>query len=246
MLDIETDFDRHRPIMKCDETSFYKNLVKITDGHVITPNNRKATFFCPGGFNKFEDEEIEATCIEKKIYRVKGEDVDYDKLHCEKEWQLVTLSTSEKCASGDAKIFKIGMYVKGTFHEVYRICFQAALKISLYGQHTMGGCFAGVARKQEKNWSDSDLIDYNIKEIYECGQQKNVLDTISGTSFRDDRCCYALRQLVNERDVAPGLAQISTHSYTNVAPHWNTCSMTVSMRYFSSSVCLCEHGTLFN
>ncbi|CAK1589084.1 unnamed protein product [Parnassius mnemosyne] len=224
LLDISKDFDTYHPLVVAND--FRLSYFNIKDGHLAIPINKSAQFVCAGGFNKFPGTEVKATCLEGKSFKINEDIAEFSKIKCVDRLQPVTLKTGKICGYNDTEIIKVGINIKGEFSEIYRICFHKLLKVPLYAQHRLMVYAAGVKSVPTERWLHSDIINYDINEMYDCEQQKNVISTLLNRPFHsEDNCCFAARQLVNERDVTPGLPQISTHSYLNVFPLWNTCNM---------------------
>ncbi|KPJ14780.1 hypothetical protein RR48_05874 [Papilio machaon] len=225
LLNVETDFDRYHPLILTkghELPNFY-----IKDEHLAIPINTKVVFFCEGGFNKFSDQSVEATCREGKTFEINREIVDYPKLKCKKALQPVTIQ-EDNCASGKGKLFRIGMSVSPdkNFMEVYRICVDKKFRF-LYTKHKIKPWAANVSATgmQIEKWLHSDVLSYNNNEMYDCKRQrqKGAISAILGRALpgNDDEC-YVARQLINEKDVPPGFPQLLTHSYLNIIPHWNS------------------------
>ncbi|CAK1589082.1 unnamed protein product [Parnassius mnemosyne] len=224
LLDIAKDFDTYHPLVLANDfrlSDFY-----IKDGLLAIPIGKSAQFMCSGDFNKFPGTEIKATCLEGKRFKINEDIAEFSKIKCVERMQPVTLKTGKICGYSNTEIIKIGINIKGEFSEFYQICFHKLLKVTLYAQHRLMVYAAGVKSVPTERWLHSDIISYDINEMYDCEQQKNVISTLLNRPFHsEDICCFSARQLVNEKDVTPGLPQISTHSYLNVFPLWNTCNM---------------------
>ncbi|XP_045539530.1 uncharacterized protein LOC106711097 [Papilio machaon] len=225
LLNVETDFDRYHPLIltkRHELPNFY-----IKDEHLAIPINTTVVFFCEGGFNKFSDQSVEATCREGKTFEINREIVDYPKLKCKKALQPVTIQ-EDNCASGKGKLFRIGISVSPdkNFMEVYRICVDKKSRF-LYTEHKIKPWAANVIATgmQIEKWLHSDVLSYNNNEMYDCKRQrqKGAISAILGRALpgNDDEC-YVARQLINEKDVPPGFPQLLTHSYLNIIPHWNS------------------------
>ncbi|XP_045537942.1 immunoglobulin superfamily member 10 [Papilio machaon] len=223
LIDIKEEFDRHHPLV----LNQYNKLsdFSIIDGHLAIPIGHSAQFFCQGSFNKFPDSSLKAECVESKIFKINGEQVDFSKLKCKEALQPVTINKKEDCANGNGEIFRIGINVN-EFLEVYHICFHRKLKIPLYAEYNLKASAAGVNCASPEKWFNSDVLNYNKDEMYDCKQQRNYLTAIIGRDLpgKEDEC-FGSRQLVNEKDLPAGFPQMLTHSYLNIIPQWNSDSM---------------------
>ncbi|XP_013171391.1 PREDICTED: hemicentin-2-like [Papilio xuthus] len=220
LLNIGTDFDIYHPLILTESYELPDFYIK--DEHVAIPINTTVQFYCEGGFNRFIDESVRATCREGQTFEINREIIEYRKLKCKKALQPVTVQTVD-CVRGEGKLFQIGLSVKD-FIEVYRICFDKKFRF-LYTEHNIKPWAADVSATgmQTEKWFHSDVINYNNNEMYDCKRQKDGISAIIGQALQgNDDECYVARQLINEKDVPPGFPQLFTHSYLNIIPHWNS------------------------
>ncbi|XP_068622918.1 uncharacterized protein [Battus philenor] len=161
--------------------------------------------------------------MENYRFNVKGTFVDYPKLKCKEPLQAIKIKMDKSCDSyNNGDFYQIGFNVK-EFLEIYRICFHKVRKVPLYAEYTLIPSAAGVKSPPIETWLDSEIVKYNQTEMYDCKKQKDDLSSILDKQFQhEESWCFTAKQLVNEKDVIPGFAQMLTHSYLNFIPYWSS------------------------
>ncbi|OWR49308.1 hemicentin-2 [Danaus plexippus plexippus] len=109
---------------------------------------------------------------------------------------------------------------------VYDVCLDHEQKIPLFAKQTSNKGIALNAPPGDYTFVESKYLPFHFGDMYDCDSQLRFISSSIGKSIKpvkDVECCFTKRQLINPRDVLPGLSQVAVYSYLNVIPHWSTC-----------------------
>lgn len=202
---------------------------ETADGYIrIKKEEEYLRLSCPSAFSNFPHNYTIALCEGENDFKVKGNLHKYSDLKCTEEIKHEVRETRKECFHNDTEWIKVGFIVFNNFLPVYDVCLDKKNKMPIYTKHSLDRYLAEVA-PESPNWIVGDL-PFNFDEIYDCNNQTTSISGDLNKWFHDeDGCCFKKRQLVNPRDVPPGLAQTATYNYINVAPQWSTCGNKVSL-----------------
>lgn len=229
MLNIKYDFDVKQPLMVLQRSGslMWPSSFERIREYVRIPNGEPVLLSCPSGFQIFPVNHIVATCKQQKQFFYNGKNYEFQNLQCRTENRPVLKSTRESCLPGNTEKFRIGYEVLGRFLEVYSVCFDHDNYMPVYAQYSIDRNIAADELKREE-WYRNELTPVDFETIYNCEMQLAVMRIFGTGPSRDDRCCFSKRQLVNPRDVLPGLSQKATYNHINLIPHWSSCNTKVN------------------
>ncbi|XP_050355253.1 hemicentin-1-like [Nymphalis io] len=214
--------DKHMPLIvsKSQEWIYERTISFYTQIYII----------CPGSFLSNNKERlgtyISATCIDKTLFQINNKTYDISALKCDKEIKVKQERTYKPCRMGNTELIMIGYSLSST--DLLRI-FDVCIDKDKFKIHfTKYGIGQGIANTDIIGaiFEESELLPLNFDDIYDCKEQINSISITIGRSFsKSDKCCFGKRQLVNSKDVLPGLGQAATFTYLNVVPVWSSCSL---------------------
>ncbi|KAM3966005.1 hemicentin-2-like [Aphomia sociella] len=224
LINIAKDFEGNQPLMVTE--SYQLPSYNVIDDSMQIPKDEIVILSCPERFDLIPTSEIQATCVNGSNFNINGNIYKYTDLKCSTPIKPVVKHTGLRCNPGRTESIKIGYTIRERFLEVYEICLDKDRGVPIFAKNFVHWSTAGIEPK-DTIWSDHKSAPYNFDALYDCNYQINGISSVLGKRFHtDDRCCFAKKQLVNSRDVAPGLPQIATYSHLNVVPHWSTCNST--------------------
>nr|XP_026491833.1 hemicentin-1-like [Vanessa tameamea] len=212
--------DRHMPLIlsKTQNWIFEKTI------SIYTP----IYLFCPGTYLSYNDESlgtyILATCVDKTWFQMNNKTYDISYMKCAKEIEVTYKNTKISCRKGNTELISIGFSLGSYFLSVYDVCLDKdkyKIHFTKYAVHE-GVADVDLVGAFEKN----ELLPLNFDDIYDCKKQITSISASIGEIFsKSDKCCFGKRQLVNSKDVMPGLVQAATFTYLNVVPIWSSCGL---------------------
>lgn len=235
-LNVESDFNRKQPFVITYRREWYP--FKQVDGLITIPRGNTLLLNCPMSHvadkeNIFR-ETVYATCIEKSTFKINGKLVDYKDLYCLKENKPIAKKESNSCSqvAEHTRLVTVGFNVRSIVWGVYYVCVDIDKKVPVFAKHTLSPSFANIIPKDfiNTNFSKSSHLPFEFDFMYDC--QNQISPFIDLRSAIIDSCCYKKRQLINPKDVLPGVPQLATYSYLNVVPHWSTCGTEVSLEIY--------------
>lgn len=194
---------------------------------IVLPKGRDVVWFCSNRFDKFPTKHVTGSCEGDANFVIDEKTYDYSEIMCTEEVKHIAIRTGEKCMSGYTEKVKIAYKLSDDAKLViYEICLDLANNVPIYAKHVLRKLFAND--EYETTWSDNEEFGINFEEAYDCDYQVKTIGDWLGSNFHnEDKCCFDKRQLVNTRDVFPGVPQKSTYSYFNVVPKWSSCDVQV-------------------
>lgn len=195
------------------------------------PQYEQLILSCPESFAIFPKSEIRVECVENSDFLVEGRIYNFSQLKCTTEMKPTSRRTGFHCGKKtNTEKVDIGYYIGGRtkFIDVYEVCLDKDKRLPIYAKQNLNQTLAGFL-PHDTTWHRSDLVPYNYEVMYDCRRQNDYISNFLRKDFhKSDRCCFGMRQLVNPKDVTPGLSQIASYNYLNVIPQWSTCTNEVS------------------
>lgn len=200
------------------------------DGYMRLFSGDKVILQCPKGFKNFEGTEIDVTCDQETNFEYDGISYKYSDYKCKEDFQPIMKETGNPCAPGkNSETIKVGFETRGEFIDVYEVCLDNDNNIPIYAKQSLHRSLSDSILNRTSKWFDSHLNPFDYEALYDCHQQIDIISSVLRKWFHSsDNCCFSKRQLVNPRDVPPGLSQKATYSHLNVVPQWSTCGTVVS------------------
>lgn len=229
MLNIKHDFDVRQPIMVSQQLHnwTWPSSFNVIGEHVRIPNGESVLLSCPSGFQNFPVNDAMVRCTQKKLFSYDGKSHEFKKFQCRREQRPTTRSTGKSCLSTNTEKLRIGYELLGEFLEVYSVCFDLDDYVPIYAEHNINRNVAADELSREV-WYENEFTPYDFESIYNCEMQMAIMRILGTEASRDDRCCFSKRQLVNSRDVLPGLSQMATYNHINLVPQWSSCNSKVT------------------
>ncbi|XP_022823576.1 hemicentin-2-like isoform X1 [Spodoptera litura] len=224
LLDIKKSFIGKHPVMF--STSGGWSVFRITKHHMIIPHKGYFYMRCPSGFvnpglSLYSN--IIACCERDNIVKIGRKPYNFADLQCNKEVTPNIEHTENKCFGDNTEYVGVGFKSQGYFMEVYRVCFDKVNDVPLFTKHHLSPHHTDISSTSQ--WfSSSDISAEEFEELYNCRRQLYDISIALRRRLRSDSCCYGRRQLVNPRDLLPGIPATASFEYKNVVPHWNSCS----------------------
>ncbi|CAH1634799.1 unnamed protein product [Spodoptera littoralis] len=225
ILDIKKSFIGKHPVMF--STSGGWSVFRITKHHMIIPHGGYFYMRCPSGFVNSAlslYSNIMAYCVRDNIVKIAGEPYNFADLQCNKEVTPNIENTENKCFGDNTEYVNVGFWAQGNyFMEVYSVCFDKVNDVPLFAKHKLSPHHTDISSTSQW-YSSSDISAEDFEELYNCRRQLYDISTALKRRLRSNSCCYGRRQLVNSRDLLPGIPATASFEYKNVVPHWNSCS----------------------
>ncbi|XP_046970806.1 hemicentin-1-like [Vanessa cardui] len=213
--------NKHMPLIlsKTQDWIFEKTISMYTQIYI----------FCPGTYLSYNDERlgtyILATCVDKTLFQMNNKTYNISDMKCGKEIEATYKFTNVKCRMGNTELVSVGYSLGTYFLSVYDVCLDKdkfRIHFTKYAIHEGVADTDLIGAKFEK----SELLPLNFDDMYDCEKQISSISASIGERFSDsDKCCFGKRQLVNPKDVMPGLVQAATYTYLNVVPVWSSCGL---------------------
>ncbi|XP_026323130.1 hemicentin-1-like [Hyposmocoma kahamanoa] len=225
MLNIKYDFDAKQPLMvlQLSDSLIWPSSFERVGEYVRIPNGQPVRLSCPNGFQHFPTNDIMVRCLKQKQFLYNGKSHEFQKFQCRTEHRPILRKTGESCLPGNTEKLRIGYEALGQFLEVYSVCFDVDNFVPIYAEHNIDRNVAAEKLKREE-WYANEYTFFDLETIYNCNKQMAILKILGTGSFWDNRCCFSKRQLINSRDVLPGLSQRATYNLLNVVPQWSSCN----------------------
>lgn len=229
MLNIKSDFDVRQPIMVSQllDSWIWPSSFERIGEYVKIPHGKPVLLSCPNGFQNFPVNYIMVRCTQQNQFWYNGKNNEFQKFQCRSEQKPILRKTGKNCLSGNTEKLRIGYEVLGEFLEVYSVCFDLDNYVPLYAEHSINRNLAADELKREE-WYANEFTPYDFETIYNCEMQMAIMRIFGTGVSRDDRCCFSKRQLINSRDVLPGISQMATYNDINLVPQWSSCSTKVT------------------
>ncbi|XP_075981850.1 hemicentin-2-like [Anticarsia gemmatalis] len=191
----------------------------LSDGYVTMNKNQGFFFYCSNGFTNFPKKIVYATCegdtqvkIHKNIYAFRD-------IKCHAEVEPTVQYTDRPCSYGNTEYLNVGYNVFSRFINVYDVCLDKDKNVPLYTRHELSPAQYGVSQNTS-NWFKHSLLPFEFDTMYNCDNQMTDISLFQSY----DGCCFDRRQLVNPKDLQPGVPTTAAFTYLNVVPHWSTCN----------------------
>ncbi|KAG6454119.1 hypothetical protein O3G_MSEX008521 [Manduca sexta] len=221
VLSIKDDFTDNQPIMFTSPLNWPS--YEISADSMIIPRDDYVSLLCPGDFTIFPSPYVMAFCEGEKKFKVKGKTYKYTDIKCKKEFEPNIYETGGECHGDDTELLNIQYEVLDGILQAYDVCYDKYNNMPVYTKHRLDRHMADVEPKNKK-WLNTHLWPLNSDNLYDCRNEISKISIDIRSWFHvDDKCCFSRRQLINPRDMIPGLMQSSTYTYLNVVPHWSTC-----------------------
>lgn len=246
MLNIKYDFDATQPLMASllPDNLIWPSSFERTGEFVKIPNGEPVLLSCPNGFQNFPVNDTMVRCNKEKQFLYNGKSYEFQKFQCRTEHKPILRNTGEICRPGTTEKLRIGYEALGRFLEVYSVCFDVENLVPIYAEHSIGRNVAAEELENEE-WYTNEFTPFDFESIYNCETQMAIMGILGTGSSRDDRCCFSKRQLVNSRDVLPGLSQKATFNYLNLVPQWSSCNSKVTYSGADKSIKFLRHLVIF-
>lgn len=229
MLNVKTDFNAKQPLMvtQLSDVLRWPSSFEKMGEYVRIPTGEPVLLSCDIGFEYFNETDAMVRCTQQKQFLYGGKSHEFDKFQCRTEQSLNIRSTGESCLFSNSEKLEIGYEALGQFLPVYHVCFDFDNYVPLYAEHSINRNIADAELKREE-WHEIELLPYDFETIFKCESQVVALTKTLGTDVSwDSKCCFSKRQMVNSRDVLPGLSQIATFHHINLVPQWSSCNSKV-------------------
>ncbi|XP_011148137.2 uncharacterized protein LOC105188409 [Harpegnathos saltator] len=215
---------------------------KGSDISFLYPENKNRTLeihtgdtihlVCPGKDNYLKDEywgdQVPATCVWDKTFRVKGENYDFRTLTCAKDPEDSTKYRKPPCCTCKHNPVEIGFKMGNDFIATIEICYNDETYETYYTKFRMtkhiGNFQRSYPRPQFKQGNFFHGI--NVNKLYTFRAQKETLAKILGSSdlvagkLRESVQFLSRGHLAAKSDFIYGSQQRSTFWYVNAAPQW--------------------------
>lgn len=170
---------------------------------------------CPGTY--FSNPELKSlnkvlvSCVENSLFTIKDtkEQIELSKIRCQEKIQPVTESFGVRCSRGRTELIQVVFHLETEFIGIYEVCYDKTNNIALFVRHSLDKTIADEIIKDDRDIARYEQIDASFN--------------------KNDQCGFRKRQLINPRDVLPGLSVIGTYNFMNLVPHWSTCNTEVKV-----------------
>lgn len=242
MLRTKHDFNDQQPLLLTLSRDWPE--FRTSNEYVHIPIYKYFLLSCPGSSVIYNGEtfgqNVKTKCSEQKDkIEIKNRIIDYDKLKCTKKIKPLTKRTGISCFEqhgNNTELLQIGFFSRSKFLKVYDVCLDHEQKIPLFAKQTSNKGMALNAPPGDYTFVESKYLPFHFGDMYDCDSQLRFISSSIGKSIKpvkDVECCFTKRQLINPRDVLPGLSQVAVYSYLNVIPHWSTCGTKVSIESYT-------------
>ncbi|XP_061380842.1 hemicentin-1-like isoform X2 [Danaus plexippus] len=232
LLRTKHDFNDQQPLLLTLSRDWPE--FRTSNEYVHIPIYKYFLLSCPGSSVIYNGEtfgqNVKTKCSElKDKIEIKNRIIDYDKLKCTKKMKPLTKRTGISCFEqhgNNTELLQIGFFSRSKFLKVYDVCLDHEQKIPLFAKQTSNKGIALNAPPGDYTFVESKYLPFHFGDMYDCDSQLRFISSSIGKSIKsvkDVECCFTKRQLINPRDVLPGLSQVAVYSYLNVIPHWSTC-----------------------
>ncbi|XP_072945604.1 hemicentin-2-like isoform X2 [Epargyreus clarus] len=195
----ERDLNKYHPLIVSGTGKL--NQFENSDGIMIVPESVTVTFQCPRTVLKIK-------CFNKEFVGLDGTHRKYQDLKCDKEFRPRTkrVDHGEACSSDPTSaLINVGYDTIGSFTIMYGVCYSKSKEKQVFTMYNLNRYASNIEIDSTKSFR-KDYTRYNYNDM-----------------FNSDRVCrFTGRQLVNDRDLPPGL-QKASHFNINVVPQWNLC-----------------------
>ncbi|XP_075981849.1 hemicentin-1-like isoform X2 [Anticarsia gemmatalis] len=219
MLDTKHDFlTGNQPVM----LTMSKNWAPFQpkDGYITMKKKEILLLHCPSGFNNIPSRNtVNATCEGDDNFEANGQIYALRDIKCNAEVEPTVHHTNRPCSNGNTEYVNVGYNVENQFINVYDVCLDKDNNVPLHTRHELSPAQYGVSQNTS-NWFKHSLLPFEFDTMYNCENQ--ITDINLFQSY--DGCCFDRRQLVNPKDLQPGVPTTAAFTYLNVVPHWSTCN----------------------
>ncbi|KAJ8728637.1 hypothetical protein PYW07_006333 [Mythimna separata] len=223
ILDIKKDFPERQPIMFSPSLGW--PVFDVTDGYMSIRHQGYFYVNCPSTFsnpNLPTASNLMVFCERDNIVKIYGKTYKFSDIQCKEEVKAQVSRTGIPCLKGDTETVKIGYKVFTEFIGVYEVCLDKRNNVPLFAKHKLSPDHTDSSN--EAGWASS-VLPHDFDVLYDCGNQAYDISSALGRGLSSgDSCCFGKRQLVNSRDLLPGVPTTAAYDYLNVIPHWSTCS----------------------
>ncbi|KAF9796155.1 hypothetical protein SFRURICE_010164, partial [Spodoptera frugiperda] len=228
LLDIKKSFVGNHPITYSKSGWPDFRVEGVEKNYVILPHKYAFYIRCPSpGFINPELSRYFHTmayCERDSIVKIAGKPYNFADLQCKKEVEPIFKYTKTKCYGYNTEIVHVGfMLQEHYFMKIYEVCFDKVNDVPLFTRHILSPQHTNVPSTSQW-YSSSDTSAKEFEELYNCRRQLYDVGIALGRGLRSMSCCFGRRQLVNPRDLPPGVPVTATFEYKNVVPHWSSCN----------------------
>ncbi|CAH2235860.1 jg9865 [Pararge aegeria aegeria] len=230
LMKLEDDFTARQPILVTGVNKRQWPIFPTSNGTLRMQKLRKFSLLCPESniiYNgrKHDSNILKTSCVDDSMFELEGRAVPASKISCTKPIKpLAKALHSSKCLGHNTVRLYIGFDFEGSFLTVFNVCFDNVTKTPLYVEYGMHKAIANTIPNHVNGYTKGRYLRLGFDYIYECRNQMGAISSFTGKTLKSDKkCCFGRRQLVNPRDVLPGISQVATYHYMNVVPQWSTC-----------------------
>ncbi|XP_052744751.1 hemicentin-1 [Bicyclus anynana] len=228
LMSLEDDFTSRQPILTMGNNKRSWPVFPVSNGSLQMLKHRNFTFFCPDSYISYKNENygdrMITYCVGDSMFYLEGKAVSASEITCNKSIVPLAKNFNRPCRGSDTTLMAVGFDVGGSFMPVYRVCFDNITKTPLYVEHDIHKSIANMTPKHKAEYTRSSYLTLEYEDIYDCRNQIDPISSYIGKSLKsDEKCCFKRRQLVNPKDVLPGVAQVATYHNLNVVPQWSSC-----------------------
>ncbi|XP_052744534.1 hemicentin-1 [Bicyclus anynana] len=228
LMSLEDDFTSRQPILTTGNRKRSWPVFTVSNGFLRILKHRYFTLFCPESFISHNNENygnnITTYCVGDSMFQLEGKAVLASEITCDKNVVPLAKNFNQICRGSNTTLIGVGFDVGGSFMSVYSVCFDNFTKTPLFVVHDIHKAIANMTPIHKAQYTRGNYLTLEYEDMYDCRNQINAISSFIGKSLKsDEKCCFMRRQLVNPKDVLPGVAQVATYHYLNVVPQWSTC-----------------------
>nr|XP_049697507.1 hemicentin-2-like [Helicoverpa armigera] len=220
ILDLKKDFPEKHPLMYSSSLSW--PAFQVTEGFMIIPKAEYFYFNCPEKFANFPSgAHVMAFCERDNQIKIRGINYNFEDLKCNEEVKPDIMETGFECLPGNTQYIQIGFRVHNEFLKVYEVCYDNDKNEPLFAKHKLSPDHTDSSIESE--WFN-DILPHDFDSMYDCARQAYDISLALPGVRSDGSCCYGKRQLVNSKNLQPGVPASASFNYLNVVPQWSTCN----------------------
>ncbi|CAB3232074.1 unnamed protein product [Arctia plantaginis] len=224
ILDMKKDFLKDNEPLLLSASLTWPSF-NLFEGYMFIAKNEPFYLHCQKGFRRFPSvNTVMGFCESETNINIQGKIFKYTDIKCNEENEPAIRRSYSSCRPGNTEYIQVGYQVYHSFLEVYDVCLDKKNNVPLYAQHKIYGEQNGVVKNVTK-WYRNDLMTLDSDSMYDCRSQVNDISSTIGRPFHlHDDCCFGKRQLVNPKDLRPGVPTAAVYTYLNIVPQWSTCN----------------------
>ncbi|CAH4034925.1 unnamed protein product [Pieris brassicae] len=221
-LDVRSHFAKPEPLL-LTRTKYIPRF-DVIDYKVNIPKRETIFLHCRNSYVEYHGrnlgESINAVCDKDSIFKTTIQDIDYKDVKCHEPVKASFRNTRIKCsfASRRNTIIRIGYEVNTQFLAVYEVCFNIDTRVPIYIRNFVHKSCANVMPSIE--FEGASYMQFDFDSLYDCDKQNNDISKSTWTDFYRKGGCFEKQQLVNPKDLFPGMQAIA-FKYINVQPQWS-------------------------